>query len=261
VELIGGPITSDPTQYTYPLYFVDKATPMHPVRYRGLFSDVRSATDLARFGPSSPGFGPVNVPISDEMEAANGSDAQIIIVNPVTGDEWGFWQLRKGSDGAWTATNGYHYNVYWDGVPPRGFGSRGAGVPYFTGLVRPYEIARGRIDHALAFAFGGESWPRNTFVYPATKSDGASDDPRSLPEGARLQLDPAMTEAELRAAGCNTAGVIIARALQEYGMYVIDNSGSDKIIVEYQGTADWSGLGVDRNTARCIPLNRLRWVQ
>ncbi len=66
------------------------------------------------------------------------------------------------------ASNGYHYNTAWSGVPPRGFSSRGAGVPYLAGLVRKCEIEQGHIDHALAFVY-----PRTTarFVFPATKSD------------------------------------------------------------------------------------------
>jgi len=43
-------------------------------------------------------------------------------------------------------------------------------------------------------------------------------------------------------------------------MYVIDQSGSDKIMLEYTGTADWSSLGVGRTTPSCIPLDRLRRV-
>ena len=87
-------------------------------------------------------------------------------------------------------------------------------------------------------------------------------DPNALPEGARLQLDPAMTDAELRSAGCSQAAVVIAKAMQQYGMYVIDNSGSDKVMLEYSGTASpsWSSLGVGRSTPNCIPMNRIRWV-
>lgn len=270
IGLIGGPITSDPSQYTYPVYIVDSSTPVGKVKLSGLYSNVTGTgsedTTLTRV--SAP---VVEVPLRPEFSPAVGSDGQAIIVNPQTGDEWGFWRLAKDATGAWTATNGYHYNVYWDGHPPRSssgsaFGSRGAGVTYFSGLVRPYEIASGRIDHALAFAFGGSStiinqWPSTSWVYPAAKSDGRSTDPNSLPEGARLQLDPAITELELRARGCSQAAITIAHAMQEYGMYVIDQSGSDKIILEYNGTADWSSLGVGRSTASCIPLDRMRVVR
>jgi len=264
VSLIGGPITSDPSQYTYPLYLVDGTTPLAGVKLSGLYSNV-SGTATADTTLTRTTRATVQVPLRSEFSPADGSDSQIIIVNPVTGDEWGFWSLDKDALGAWNATNGYHYNVFWDGHPPRDggdrpFGSRGAGVTYLSGLIRPWEIRGGRIDHALAFAFGGNSWPGVGKVYPAAKSDGSSTDPNSLPEGSRLQLDPSMTEADLRNRGCDPAAITIARAMQEYGMYVIDQSGSDKIMLEYSGTADWSSLGVGRNTPSCIPLDRLRRV-
>jgi hypothetical protein len=272
IAAIGGPreITSDPTQYTYPVYFVDATTPVQAVQLDGVFSNVRGSLTrdrVLRFLTQDP---VAQVPLRDEFRAAEGSDGQIIIVNPRTGDEWGFWQLERDGSGRWTASNGYHYNVYWDGVPPRSrngesFGSRGAGVTYFAGLIRPWEVRRGRIAHALAFAFGGDSdndFPSGRSIYPASKSDGSSGDPNSLPEGARLQLDPSLKQKDLRALGCGRVARIMARAMQDYGMYVIDNSGSTKIMVEYSGTAgqDWAKLGVGRNTPSCIPLDRFRWI-
>jgi hypothetical protein len=58
----------------------------------------------------------------------------------------------------------------WSAAPPlddnrQPYFLRGAKIPDLAGLVRPCEIARGRINHALAFA------------YPGTTSN-------------RLQLDP-----------------------------------------------------------------------
>jgi hypothetical protein len=46
-------------------------------------------------------------------------------------------------------------------------------------------------------------------------------------------------------------------------MYVIDQSGSTKIMLESTATAgaDWASLGVGRSTASCIPLDRMRWVR
>jgi hypothetical protein len=198
------------------------------------------------------------IPIPDNAEAGAGSDAQVIVVDTETGDEWGLWQLRR-TDGGWTAANGYHYNVRWTGVPPRDaagnpFGSRGAGVPYLAGLVRPCEIDRGRIDHALAFGF---DWPTGAHVYPATKSDGASTDSQGLPEGTRLQLDPRLDDGAIRGLGCDGACLVIAHALQRYGMYVIDNAGHPKVMFEYDRTAAWDGM-VDARTVSPLPLRSFR---
>jgi hypothetical protein len=57
--------------------------------------------------------------------------------------------------------------------------------------------------------------------------------------------------------GCRRACLTIARALQRYGMYVIDHSGHAKIMLEYESTAHWHGrLGAD--TVRPLPMSRFK---
>ncbi len=257
IDQIDGELTSDPTQYTMPVYVVSKETPRVEVRLSGRFSDVSGGGSALEILDIET----VELPIPAGAEPAAGSDAQIILLDPVTGDEWGLWKVERNEDEDWSAVNGYHYNIRWSGVPPRDasgrpFGSRGAGVPYLAGLVRLCEVARGRIDHALAF---GYDHPSDTYVYPAVKSDGTGDD-SDLPEGARLQLDPELTEGEIREWGCRGPCLTIARALQEYGMYVLDNSGRPKIEVEYEGTARWNGR-VDAETVSPIPLSAFKVVE
>jgi hypothetical protein len=152
------------------------------------------------------------------------------------------------------ATNGYHYNTLWSGVPPSGFGSRGAGVPYLAGLVRPCEISQGHIDHALAFAYQNTT---SRFVRPATKSDGTASS--GMPEGSHLQLDPSISASTIAGWGCTGACLTIARALQRYGMYLIDSAGHPKVFLEYQGTAHWSSA-VSASTTNPIPLPDFRVV-
>jgi len=252
---IDGPLTSNPSQYTYPVYLVTASTPRRTATVSGWFSNVvDGGTRLV-----NQRAGTVELPIPADAEAAAGSDAQIILIDRTTGDEWGASHLAKDGDG-FSVWNAYHYSTTWSGVPPadaegRPFFPRGAGVPYLTGLVRPCEIRRGRIDHALAFAY---DWPSAEHVYPATKSDGAGSS-EALPEGTRLQLDPALTAADLRGRGCTGPCLTIARALQRYGMYVIDNSGHPKVMLEYEGTAGWNGL-VGEGTVKPIPMSAFRVV-
>jgi hypothetical protein len=130
--------------------------------------------------------------------------------------------------------------------------SRGAGVPYLAGLIRPWEIAQGRIDHALAFAY---ALTRSTrCVWPASKTDGTTNRDDAIPQGARLQLDPALDVNTIP--GLSPVGRVIARALQEYGAYVIDTSGSNKIYAEDRLTAAWADLTA--TTVSAIPVERLR---
>jgi hypothetical protein len=97
------------------------------------------------------------------------------------------------------------------------------------GLVRDWELEQGRIDHAIAVALRPEQL-RNGPVWPATREDGGGTDTGSysggsdgLPMGSLLAIAP---EVDLEAQGLSRAGVAIARALQNYGGYVVDQSES-----------------------------------
>jgi len=262
VTALEGPFGSNPDTYTYPVYTVTSATPVQTVYFSGTFSNVTGdGTKLTL----RKGGGKVEVPIPTRALASRGTDSQIIIINTETGDEWGFWQARPFGRNSWQAVNGYHYNIRWSGVPPAGFSSRGARVPYLAGLIRKCEIERGTIDHAIAFAYDypcsrktcrEQGFPH--YVYPARGSDGKGAYRYDFPEGARLQLDPEATEEDVRRwCGSDPACRVIVKALQEYGMITIDNAGHPKIYPEYNGTARWDTLLMDKTPSR-IPYTAFR---
>lgn len=304
-------LTSDPTQYSFPLFLVDAGTAVRTVKFNvnntygygsGTYSDVYGpGSDPATNMTVTQGKWSVTLPVPANAASANGSDGQAIILNQSTGDEWAFWQLKPdpASPGNFVATNGYHYNTNWSGAVPKGFGSRGPGMTYLAGLIRPCEILQGHVDHAIAFAFRS---PSAHWVFPATKSDGDkfgdafAEIPgvtKRLPEGARLQLDPSLTDDELamlkdrHGNPCSTKDasgnwrltpcLIIDHALQQYGMIVADHSGRAKIYAEYGDcsstpcpgwTAFWGqtnhGVAIpafDEYTANAVPLGRMRVVQ
>jgi hypothetical protein len=252
----GLPLTSDVDQYAIPVYRFDASTPLRTVKLSGYYSTY-DAGDSSRKGY---GYAPTisGVPIPDNALSSAGSDGQIILWDPVGGTEYSFWQFGKDAEGNYTATNGYRYHTTsgYFGRFADGLAGRGAGTPYFAGLVRKWEIDQGHIDHALAFAFRS---PAPEFRFPASKTDGEGLLGLDPPEGARLQLDPTLTEAHFDAWGLSAPAKIIARALQRYGMYVIDNSGSSKIYLEDRITAGW-GSEIDRNLPSRIPWSAFRVV-
>jgi hypothetical protein len=251
------PLTSDVDQYTIPVYRFNASTPLRTVKLSGYFS----AYDAGDNSRKSPGFAPTvsGIPVPENALQSSGTDGQIVIWNPETGVEYSFWQFKRDASGAYTATNGYRYHTTagYYGRFADGRSGRGAGTPYFAGLVRKWEIDRGRIDHALAFAYDA---PSGAFRYPASKSDGLGDihsvDP---PEGARIQLDPSLTDADLTKLGLSPAARTIAKALQTYGMYVIDNSRSSKVYLEDRMTAGWDAT-IDRHLVSKLPWNAFRVV-
>lgn len=250
ITALAGTFGSDPTQYTYPLY--SAGSQMKTVKFSGIFSNV-TENDTKTINQSG---GTWSIPIPDGAVQSQGSDANLVVWNQETGDEWGLWQASANSDGTWNAKNGYHYNTNWDGSPgagPSHFVSRGAGMPYLAGLIRPCEIAQGHIDHAIAFAY---DYPTGEFIYPATKSDGSGTFP-DMPEGTRLQLNPGLTDQQIQGLNCTNSCFIIAKALQKYGMIVVDKSGHPKIYPEYEGTAHWNGT-VKASTPSVIPYSQFR---
>lgn len=253
----GKPLTSDPDQYAVSVYLFNDTTPRRPVTLDAFFSSY-DAGDDSRVGH---GFAPTlqDVPIPNGITAPDGSDGQVVIWNPTTGVEYSFWRFQTDANGNHTATNGSRYRTTPGnhGRFADGKSGRGAGTPYLAGLIRPWEINQGRIDHALAFAYDS---PAPEHVYPASKSDGAGITGTDPPEGARLQLDPTLTDTDLTAWGLNPTAKIIAKALQTYGMYIIDNSGSSKIYLEARNTAHWNPT-ITRNTVSNIPWKHFRVIK
>jgi hypothetical protein len=249
------PLTSDPDQYALPVYYFSDQTPRRTVTFSGSFS----AYDGGDNSRTTPGYGATvtNVPIPADAVQSAGSDGQIVFWDPTTGVEWSFWQFDRTASG-YTATNGVRYRTTAGsyGRFADGKAGRGGGTPYFAGLIRGWEIAQGRIDHAIAFSYAS---PASGVVYPATKSDGAGVTGVDAPEGTRFQLDPSLTEADFQAWGLAPEAKVIARALQRYGMYVIDNGGSSKVYMEDRLTAKWPA-SITRNLTAKIPLSKFRAV-
>ena len=263
MEPAAAKLTSDPTQYTFPVYYADATTPRVPVTHiDGWLSDVRAAgTSLLNSRHRDPAQRVATMPIPPETAAAAGYDAQIVVIDTVTGEEWDASHFTRDASG-YHAWNIGRYNTSWSAVPPldangNPYWIRGPGIPYLAGLIRPCEIQQGRIDHALAFAYPATT---TDFVYPATRSDGQSASGNGMAEGTRLQLSPSISDTTIKDTWrCTNACFTIAKALQRYGMYIADSGGRPKIMPEYEGTAHWNGTLTDK-TPSPIPLSAFRVV-
>jgi len=232
-----GVLTSDVTQNSYPIYLVDERTPTASVvvdnyfSYFGRFdSDPNGVRRGAGFNPTIP-----NVPIPPGARAGGGDDDQVLFWNPMTGAEWSLWQFRK-TDNGFSATNGYFYNTR-SGTGRMVGSGRGAGVSKLGGTVSACEVEiEGAVNHAVAFAY---ALPSRQWVFPATKSDGKGKAGVEIPEGARIQLDPNLTETDFDALGLNAQAKVIARAMQKHGLILVDSSGRPKVFLESDVTAAW----------------------
>ncbi len=236
-------------RWTIPIYEVNRATPLRKVHRRlHAASAGMMQRSLPYLGPEHPlGHGREfardaevgRIPIPDGAMSDPESDAHIALVDWESGWIWDMWAARRREDGDWEANSGMKYRVDGSGVFDRKdfavhngesihpYGpSRAAGVPALAGTIMHEEIMEGRIEHRLAFSTQAAGLQK--FLHPpACWTDGGWRE--GLPEGAILQLDPAL---DVSALGLSRGAEIVARALQEYGAVCVDVGGGHTLYGE-----------------------------
>jgi len=203
-----------------------------------------SSTPLYRVGPSQPtvrvrlerknlpggkalarAF--AKVPIPKDANPAAGSDRHMAIWQPSTDKLWEFFGARRTDDGWRTnwggairrvsKSPGYYTARAWRGAT-RNWGATASSLPVIGGTMLLDELKQGEIDHALAI-----NLPRpraGQFAWPAQRTDGTGL-PTTLPEGARLRLDPALNLEELNLPRLTR---MMVEAAQRYGLVVRDQT-------------------------------------
>jgi len=204
VEAKGWPIAAG--AWTNSVYYADATTPRF---------------DVALGSPAYSGKSLASVPIPASAQVPGDSDGGLVVIDRSTGCEYDFARAQKSSAGTWSAWFANATPTGGSGIYPFAEAPSAAAFANVAGTIFPEELLGGRIDHALAFTMhntkaGGPVWP-------ATGSDGWSNVPGAIPEGARLQLDPAL---DLDSLSLTAWQKTIARALQEYGMYLVDTGGA-----------------------------------
>lgn len=189
----------------------------------------------------------------------SGSDHHLAVIDEAAGTELDMWLARRDGD-SFTAGSRWVLPARGRALNCSGAGRCGgaiaANLPLTAGVVRPEEIAAGRIRHALAITLPATR--AGPPACPAAGSDGTVDEPAAIPIGARLRLAPDVDVASL---GLSPWQTTIARALQEYGAYVIDTAGSLAVRAEsttLRGYDAWARAGVpaDDPALAAIPWSR-----
>ena len=226
-------------QYTIPVYEADENTPLVYVKYHYLSAEEKKVWitnfDRETFG-HGPEFNPVPIPQSALYDPE--SDAHFCVVDWKRKLAWDMWGLRKLVDGSWESNTGMVYRLDGDGVFD-GFElgyvdgesvhfhgpSRAAGVPAPAGLIMYDEVMAGEIRHKLSCATRYAA--HKEFVYPASWTDGFVEE--GIPEGAVIQLDP---ELDLSQFDLTPQEIVVAKALQDYGMVIVDVAQGQPIYAE-----------------------------
>jgi hypothetical protein len=237
-------IGTDTSQYTPNVYLVSKHTPLVPVKLREYrFRDAIKDTTIKYGEPA----GIVRMPLPSDARPAVGTDGQLVVVNIDTGEEWGLNNGYQDSAGNWFAGGVYRYSIENSGIPPEGFGQRGAGIGQLAGIVRRCEVDQGYIAHAVTIAYDfpcapevcqQSGWPAS--VPPFRKTDGKGTSVYDIPEGARIAIRPEISKDDIVKACREVKGCIVwVVNMQEYGGFIVDNSGHPKTYAEGNATANW----------------------
>jgi hypothetical protein len=189
----------------------------------------------------------LGVPIPPAARPDPAGDAHMAVIDPRRRCFYELYGASRASDGSWTAEWANRGSTAGNGIQPWGLSTRASGFANLAGLVRPAELAEDAIRHALVFGYpfskaGGPVRPATASDgRPATESGAATGTPRPpdvlpVPQGARVQLDPAL---DLDALALEPWQRTIARALQVYGMYLGDTAGA--LALYAVGRQSWPG--------------------
>ena len=191
-------------EWSVPVYFAETSTIKHDVELTSGWAPKKNLR---------------NVPIPEYAEPDPETDGHMVVIDEAGGCIYDFWEMKY-KNGSWKAGWGNALPLNSNGIFPRGLSARGSGFELLQGVIWPQELEAGVINHALIFSY--DHTKAGGPVSPATESDGTSNEDWAIPEGALVQLDPSL---DLSTLGLNEYEMIIAKALQEYGMYCADDGG------------------------------------
>lgn len=226
-------------KWTIPVYEVTDTTPRYKVGLYYLSPGEKAGwkTNRESFGHGRA-FAADPVPIPAFATPDKETDSHMALVDYKNRVAWDMWGLQKNADGSWQSKTGMKYSLDGDGTfvnenihPLNGESvhfhgpGRAPGVPAIAGLIMYDEVKAGAIRHKLAFC--SRFAALQEFSYPAIWTDGFLEN--GLPEGAVLQLDPKL---DLSQFDLLPGELTVAKAMQEYGMVLVDWGGGQAIYAE-----------------------------
>jgi hypothetical protein len=168
------------------------------------------------------------VPMPPNAKPARGTDGRLVVWQPTSDKLWEFWRAVHRENGWHASWGGAMQNVStaaglpdpasWTGARPW-WGASGCSLGVVGGLITFEDLWQGVINHALQLAIPNVR--AGIYASPALRTDGATNDPLALPEGAHLRLDP---DLDLAALNLPPLTLMMARAAKHYGIFVINRS-------------------------------------
>jgi hypothetical protein len=203
---------------------------------------------------------PIPIPVGGAIEGqddyacdtANG-DCHLIVVqgtrlyegykSNITGGTATGSPFSSGCLAIWDLTKDYWKPVSAGAVFSRGDHCSSAdagGFPIAALLFSADEVASGEIKHAIRFILPNDRIRSDVYVHPATHAAGAGA-ADVLPYGARLRL-----KATANLAGLKPWAVVVAHAMQKYGMFLSDGGNIALTAADDRfTTAKWTDANVN----------------
>ena len=222
----------------------------HPV-----FIATAADPEIAIFktGSASP-FATVRVPAAAQPDAQG--DGHLHLIDEQHRSVIEMWQAVR-SEGRITAVAVVRNDLTDDGVYGAWHGVRAYGGSAIAGLIRTGELKSG-IRHALAIAVEQQSLNRSApggkgWVWPASSCDNhnAYGATGNLFMGSLLAIPPTV---DLRKLGLGPEAVELAVALQDYGAYITDCTGSNLSFYAEPAAAEEAALVGRGEASRLVAL-------
>jgi hypothetical protein len=180
--------------------------------------------------------------IPDAARPAAGGDGHLTVIDPAHRWEYDLYKVRSKPRGGGTLEMRFGGRTRIGGPRSTGLGSNATAAHFglLAGVIRPEELAAGRIRHAL---FVRVDCDNGQFVFPASGLGARCDEPRAAPpQGARFQL--AMPKARINALDVPPWKRAVLSAMATYGFFIGDTGGSPwDVVLESGSTYTSFGLG------------------
>jgi hypothetical protein len=180
-------------------------------------------------------WGTWQVVIPTNAIPAAGTDNHLSVIQPDGKTVLETWTMAKVTDTRWKSGYAVLTDLYGSGLVN---GARASGISQCNGLIRTHEVAQLNIPHALSISVDntqlksvGPDAAGNSGIWPARRQDGDGRTAYSgvIPMGSLFAL-PATTD--LTTLGLTREGLMLAQAMQDYGVYVLIRGGTVSLHAE-----------------------------
>jgi hypothetical protein len=193
--------------------------------------------------PNGQGATGTEVPIPSRAAVGGSSDQILTVYQPAPDEAWEFWLAQNNGNGTWSACWGGELNMATsDGVFPNPHGETGSGISNLATEITEADVASGLIDHAIAMQVLGTECncsdsSSDGGLYPADRTDCGAGIAGAPSEGSWFWFPAHLA----MSSGLTPFAQMVFKAIQTYGMVVVDQGGAvaieaDQSGYEYQGT-------------------------